>query len=211
MDLAGEYQSANVRTALAALRLLGYYEPEAVTENGCGEPALPCPVGEAIAHTAARTGFRGRWEKLHSAPDVICDIGHNPPALRLNFTQLEHLMAEGSYDRLVIIYGIMADKDLAGIIPLMPREAEYIFVTPDTPRALPASEILAAFRRFHHTSVAPNASGESASGPISSATTADSISKALSLLLSGSSRTLIYIGGSTYVVCEAQKFFDERD
>ena len=209
LDLNGEYQIINYQTTIAALKLLSI------------EPSL-----EAIAHTAARTGFRGRWEKLHSSPDVICDIGHNPPALRWNFSQLERLLADGTYDRLIIVYGIMADKDLAGISPLMPHDADYIFVTPDTPRALPASEILSAFRRLRPTTETSSATaGDTAAKPHATdlrATAAGSVADALAGLLFGTqqgatpeastmdSRTLIYVGGSTYVVCEAQKFFEEH-
>ena len=35
----------------------------------------------------------------------------------------------------------MADKDLDGILPLMPREAEYIAVAPGTPRAMKAETL----------------------------------------------------------------------
>ena len=71
MDLRGEYQRDNVRTALAALSPLGI-------------KAAP----GAIEHTAQRTGLRGRWEILSEHPNVICDIGHNPAALARNFAQL---------------------------------------------------------------------------------------------------------------------------
>ena len=128
-DLKGEYQAKNLRTVLAALDLLGI-EPD----------------WDALAHTAARTGLRGRWELLRDRPLTICDIGHNPPALRENFAQLERMMDSGRFDRLLIVYGIMADKALDEIIPLMPRGADYFFATPDTPRALPAADIASRFQ-----------------------------------------------------------------
>ena len=128
-DLKGEYQANNLRTVLAALELLGV-EPD----------------WDALAHTAARTGLRGRWEILQDKPLTICDIGHNPPALCENFAQLERMMASGRFDRLLIVYGIMADKALDEIIPLMPRDADYYFATPNTPRALPAADIAARFQ-----------------------------------------------------------------
>ena len=52
-DLAGPCQAANLRTALAALELLGV-EPDR----------------EALAHTAARTGLRGRWERLPPSKSI---------------------------------------------------------------------------------------------------------------------------------------------
>ena len=174
-DLRGEYQRKNLRTVLAALDLMGI-EPDA----------------DALAHTAARTGLRGRWETLCERPLTICDIGHNPPALRENFAQLEAMMARGHYDRLLIVYGIMADKALGDIISLMPPDADYYFVTPDTPRALPAQAIADHFQ-------APEAR---VCGSV-----ADGIREAEN---NASENSLIYIGGSTFVVCEAITYFETK-
>ena len=166
LDLRGDYQSANLRLVLVALSLLAYAADTA-----------------RLSRTAALTGLRGRWEKLRTKPEVICDIGHNPPALKLNFAQLESMMAGGKYDKLLIVYGVMADKALDDIIPLMPADAEYFFCAPATDRALPATEIR---RRI--------GSGEAF----------DSVSAALAAALSSATpNSLIYIGGSTFVVAEA--------
>jgi folylpolyglutamate synthase/dihydropteroate synthase len=56
------------------------------------------------------------------------------------------MMASGRFDRLLIVYGIMADKALDEIIPLMPRDADYFFATPNTPRALPSADIASRFQ-----------------------------------------------------------------
>ncbi len=172
MDLRGDYQIKNYRTVLAALDLLGV-EPD----------------WDALAHTAARTGLRGRWETLRERPLTICDIGHNPPALRENFAQLRAMMDSGRFARLHIVYGIMADKALDDIIPLMPRDAEYWFVTPHTPRALPAAQIAARFPREAHIC----------------GSVADGIRHAEN---NASENDLIYIGGSTFVVSEAVTYFE---
>ena len=225
-DLRGEYQQKNLRTVLSALDLLGV-EPD----------------WDALAHTAARTGLRGRWETLCECPLTICDIGHNPPALRENFAQLERMMASGRFDRLLIVYGVMADKALDDIVPLMPRGAEYFFATPHTPRALPSADIAARFRaaldRTDSASAVPSdaetafdrtnqgsavpSSPETAldrtdsapavpSGPKTASPTvkvcgsvADAIGEAQK---NASEKSLIYIGGSTFVVSEAITYFE---
>lgn len=173
MDLKGDYQPQNVRTVLCALQILG-----------------AAPSKEAIWEAAARTGLRGRWEALCSKPLVICDIGHNPPALEWNFGQLKGMMASGKYSSLHIVYGVMADKDLASILPLMPQEAVYSFVTPATSRALPSQKILEA-AGFEGA----RAFDDVASGLIFALGCADEDS-------------LIYVGGSTYVVADAIKYFE---
>lgn len=209
LDLQGEYQALNLRTVLAALDLMGI-EPD----------------WDALAHTAARTGLRGRWETLCSRPLTICDIGHNPPALRRNFAQLKEMMAGGRYPQLHIIYGIMADKALDDIIPLMPCDAAYYFVTPDTPRALPAAEIaarfLAAADRTEKASAVPSApenaldrtdqSSAVPSGPdcgIRKVSVCASVAETIAQVEKNASPDdLIYIGGSTFVVCEAIRYFE---
>ncbi len=175
MDLKGEWQRVNLRTVLCTLDLLG--------ED---------PDFEAIAHAAAITGLHGRWETVGDSPCTIADIGHNPAALKENFARLEEMMASGAYDKLLIVYGIMADKDLDGIIPLMPRAAEYFFAAPDTPRALPASVIL-----DKTMGLLPNAQACDS--------VADAVSKASVL---ATPRSLIYVGGSAFVVADCLKFFD---
>ena len=168
MDLRGEYQDANVRTAMAALGLLGM-EPDP----------------DAIRHTARITGLHGRWEILRENPTVICDIGHNPPALAKNFRQLEE-----SGRPLVIVYGIMADKALDDIAPLMPA-ARYILCAPDSSRALPVDtlkERLSQLRPDLHTETAPSVQ--------------DAVELAVS---SAPPDAIVYIGGSTFVVAEAIK------
>ena len=172
MDLQGECQEENLRTVLCALDLLGE------------EPNV-----DALCRAAAMTGLRGRWEAVRRSPLTIADIGHNPAALKGNFARLKEMMASGAYDRLLIVYGVMADKDLKGILPLMPQEAEYFFAAPDTPRALPAPAILSAAKEF-----LPNAQACDS--------VADAVSKASAL---ATPQSLIYIGGSTFVVADYLK------
>ena len=60
MDLRGEYQKKNLRTVLAALDVLG--------KLGISLPGTAEGIEEAIVHTAGRTGFRGRWDKISDDP-----------------------------------------------------------------------------------------------------------------------------------------------
>ena len=169
-DLTGPCQPANLRTALAALELLGIG-----------------PDREALAHTAARTGLRGRWERLCENPEVICDIGHNPPALEINFRRLRE-----SGRPLLIVFGIMADKDLEGIKPLMPRDAHYFLVAPQGERALPADRLAARLEGFDCT-----VCGDVQTG----------VRQALEAARN-TPGCLLYIGGSNFVVAEAVGLFD---
>ena len=172
MDLRGDCQRKNLATVLKALEVLGI------------EPDM-----EAIKHTAERTGLRGRWEKLRDNPLVICDIGHNAAALGPNFRQLESLGRP-----MTIIYAVMADKDLDAIIPLMPTDAKYIFVTPPTPRALPAEQILERVMGVMDGCPRLRAIPD--------------VARAIAVALEESAPgDVIYIGGSTFAVTEAVKYF----
>lgn len=173
MDLQAAVQRKNLRTVLCAIDILKSAFPGLEDRE---------KVEYGIANTAKLMDFHGRWERLMEKPLVIADIGHNAQALSSNFRQLEEISKEPP----VIVYGIMADKDLDAIIPLMPRRASWIFTTPSTKRALPAAEIM---RR----------------ADMPDARVIDNVGEAVkeALRLAGETRT-IYIGGSTFVVSEAE-------
>ena len=105
MDLHGSYQAKNLRTVLAAVDLLKVLPAFTALRDGNR-------VADAIVHAAARTGFHGRWERISTRPTILVDIGHNPQALTENFAQLKQMLAGGDYASLIIVYAVMADKDL---------------------------------------------------------------------------------------------------
>ena len=209
MDLQADVQKRNLRTVLAAVDIL--------------RPAFPGlsrdeALLDGIIYTARNMGFHGRWERLREKPTVIADIGHNAHALQHNFAQLEARVASGANDALIIVYGIMADKDLDAILPLMPREATYFFVAPATPRALPAEEILRRFEAYMtgsgevriFRSIGPLFCDGKCALPVAgtSAMAVPSVAEAVRHALDiATPDTLIYIGGSTFVVAEALPLF----
>ena len=197
MDLQADVQAKNLRTVLAAVDILkaipgfkGLADSEAVMDG--------------IARAARLTGFRGRWERLSEHPFVIADIGHNPQALKYNFDQLRRYVEEGRCSSLIIVYGVMADKDLDGILPLMPADATYFFTAPQTSRALPAADILRRYTAF--------AEGRAPLRAFAAETVRQAVQMALQLAqnIAGgpdSAPPLVYIGGSAFVVAEALPLF----
>ena len=190
LDLPGEYQQQNLATVSAALEILE-------REYGI------CADTSRIAGTAHLTGLRGRWEKLGSGPDIICDIGHNAHGLRLVFEQLREVAPH--YGHVHIIFGVVSDKDVEAIAPLMIKPGEagignhtpgpaaasdrfsYILTQPSTKRAMPAVELASRLAPFgiagRHTSTV----AEALSVARQAATPAD----------------LIFIGGSNFTVSDA--------
>ncbi len=174
LDLKGEYQGVNFRTALAAFKVLKI-----------------SPNLQALAHTAIISGLRGRWEILCKKPLTICDIGHNPAALEFNFRQLR------SYGKQMhIVYGIMKDKALEDIAPLMPGgDATYYLCAPSGERALPVNELYARLQKARPDLLLVPCPADKMEG---------SVEKAVHTARKNAlEEDLIYIGGSCFVVAEA--------
>ena len=238
MDLTGPCQDLNLHTVLVAIAILetsddlGQKRPKmrqvAVSEGVPGantaksapggslergtwsENGIKCTrsVLEAIAEAGKRTGLWGRWQRICTEPEVICDIGHNPPALKENFGRLKKLQEEGR--SIIIVYGIMADKDLSGIAPLMPDAAGYILAAPDNQRAMPAEELLQRLKQLRPDLNCQIGAGYGTDGtPGPEGSVQGAVRQALSLA-QDLPKPLIYIGGSTFVVAEALPLFNKN-
>ena len=87
----------------------------------------------------------------------------------------------------------MADKDLAGIRPLMPADAKYFLVAPQGERALPAERLGAALEGLDRT-------------------VCGSVREGVRQALDAANRIpgcILYIGGSNFVVAEAVDMFND--
>lgn len=197
MDLHGAYQKMNLRTVLACLKVLGW------KESDCGGG-----FRNALAHTAFRTGFRGRWEQLSASPWVICDIGHNADGLKYNFSQLDKMRKEGRLTSLIMVFGCVADKDARAVLSLLPEMEYLIFTNAEGRRAMPADKL-----RDLYVESMQNRCNEAFVEPLVIPKVADAVTEAMRLAgyltekaggrNASQSRPLIYVGGSTFVVSEA--------
>ena len=194
MDLQGEYQRKNLRTVLAALDVLERTAGLSLRDKDS--------VQDALIRTAARTGFRGRWEKLSDNPYVICDIGHNEHGLKYNFAHLERMKTEGKCTDLIIVYGSVADKDVDSVIHLMPKDAIYVFTQAQGKRALPAENIRERYLTFCEENSRSIGRVHSAGTVVEAMNLAYEIAAGI-VAADTDARPLIYVGGSTYVVSEA--------
>lgn len=126
-ELKGLYQKKNKQTLLTALPLLkeaGYHIDEQAVRSG-------------FAHVTSLTGLMGRWQKLQNSPTLVCDTGHNVGGIRYIVEQLK----EEKYRRLHIVMGMVNDKDVRGVLGLMPKEAVYYFTQASVKRAMPAGRL----------------------------------------------------------------------
>lgn len=126
-ELQGLYQIKNTRTILTALPLLkkaGYHIDEQSVRNG-------------FAHVCELTGLMGRWQKLQDTPTLICDTGHNVGGI----TYIAEQLKQQNYRQLHIIIGMVNDKDVSGVLALLPKDATYYFTKASVKRALPEEEL----------------------------------------------------------------------
>lgn len=88
---------------------------------------------ETIRSGLAATRWRGRLEIFSHDPLIMIDGAHNPDAAeKLSIFLKGHLK---DYS-IILVIGIMSDKDIGGILkPLMPLCSEIIFTSPDYGRA----------------------------------------------------------------------------
>lgn len=209
MDLRGQYQKRNLRTVMCALDILhlewkagrGRSDDKSAVFSSAADAILDKDViVSSLVHTAFRMDFHGRWERLLSNPEVLCDIGHNAPALSYNFAQLESMISSGAYTSLIIVYGVMADKNFDAIMPLFPEDATWIFTTPKTKRAEPALKILERYSAYCRNN------GRPTSRLYVQDSVRDAVAQALKMASAYGERPLVYIGGSTFVVSEACGF-----
>ena len=174
LDLSGNYQRHNIVTASAAVDFLHEETPLTISRRA---------FLEGVRHAAAHTSLQGRWQRLADAPLTICDTGHNAHGIAYVAEQLKAT----PHKQLYCVMGFVRDKDLAHILPFLPRDAHYIFTAAQNHRAMPASGLAAKAAIY-------GLQGET------SATVSEAVARAREL---ASSDDLIFIGGSTYVVAEA--------
>lgn len=126
-ELGGNYQLKNTNTILNSiirLKDLGYK----INEQN---------IREGFKNVCQLTGLMGRWQKLEDNPTIICDTGHNIGGIEYITEQLSKM----KYDKLHIVIGMVNDKDINGVISLLPENAVYYFTQASVKRALPAEEI----------------------------------------------------------------------
>lgn len=126
-ELKGLYQEKNRRTILTVLPLLekaGYRLNEQAIRNG-------------FAHVTELTGLMGRWQKLQDFPTMICDTGHNVGGI----TYIAEQLKQQTYRQLHIVIGMVNDKDIRGVLALLPKDAIYYFTKASVKRALPECEL----------------------------------------------------------------------
>ncbi|HET7261619.1 MAG TPA: bifunctional tetrahydrofolate synthase/dihydrofolate synthase [Casimicrobiaceae bacterium] len=110
--LRGRYQLANAATVLAALDALHAKLP---VQGGALRDGL---VGVELA---------GRFQVLPGRPAAVLDVAHNPHAARALAATLD---AMGRFPRTFAVFGMLADKDIDGVIAALAPRIDVWHVAP---------------------------------------------------------------------------------
>ncbi len=172
LDLTGNYQQKNILTVLESvdqLKKIGY----AISDQA---------LYTALQNTKKITGLQGRWQTLSKNPLVICDTGHN----KAGITEVLKNIAATPHQNLHFVIGMVKDKDISGVLTLLPKDATYYFCEPNLERALSASDLRTLALSFGLKGKAFKSVLEAFAAAKKTATTKD----------------MIFVGGSTFVVAE---------
>lgn len=132
-DLTGKYQVENIATVLSA------FDIKKGDWNVTNES-----IEKGISSVKVNTNLMGRWQKLGEKPHIYCDVAHNTEGLVHVLNQIKSF----SYEKLIIVLGVVNDKNLQKILPLFPKDAHYFFTEAKIPRALPANALEREANKF---------------------------------------------------------------
>ena len=177
--LEGDYQRFNIATVVAACGIL--------RESWKLDPQT---VRRGIARVVDNTHLQGRWQVLSRQPLVVCDTGHNVNGIGEIVRQLSHTPK----GRLFMVFGMVNDKDVDGVLALLPKEAQYCFAQASVQRALDSRELARRAARFSlHGEAYPDCesafrAAQQQAGP----------------------QDMIFVGGSTFVVADVLEALSKR-
>jgi len=171
-DLKGNYQKENKNTAYTAIKILRTQAWDILDKH----------IVNGFKNVQKNTSLLGRWMTLGQSPSILCDTGHNVDGVKLIVEQIKKI----SYNELHIVFGVVNDKSIDGILKLLPKKAQYYFCQAQIPRAMHVDLL---FTKAQEHQLTGNCFKS----------VADAFEKARSV---AKENDLIFIGGSTFVVAE---------
>lgn len=182
-ELGGMVQARNASTVLTSVSVL----------RKIGIPIPVEAVRDAFARVVELTGLMGRWQTVHTSPRVVCDTGHNTGGWEFLSRQLADEAKRCRTLRMVV--GMVNDKDIDGVLSLMPKEAVYYFTQASIARALPVDEFAEkACRHGLKGGTYPNV-GEAVRCALQDASEED----------------FVFVGGSTFIVADAYPLLEGNE
>ena len=122
--------------------LLGYYQKKNLATVICAVDILKDKftidkkdIVTGLEFVVKNTNLMGRWQVLGRQPLVVADTGHNVGGIKEIVMQLSDM----TFRKLHFVLGCVNDKDIDGILHLLPHYAEYYYCKADIPRGLDAN------------------------------------------------------------------------
>ena len=136
INLHGMYQTRNTATVLTAV--------ETLRKNGVDIPEKAVDAGLLAARWSAR------FEILSRNPLIIYDGAHNPQGILGAVENVSHYLSPLTDDgKVVILMGVMADKDHLNMTEMLSAVADRVFtVTPPNARSLDSTGVEREFESF---------------------------------------------------------------
>jgi dihydrofolate synthase/folylpolyglutamate synthase len=131
-ELCGRYQAKNANTILWVIRKLEDFGYMYRFTDDSKSPVKGLEVKAGFKNVCATTGLMGRWQVVSESPTVVCDTGHNPAGWEYLSRQLNEVECKNMY----IVFGVVEDRDVDGIMALLPKRASYFFTKASNKRAL---------------------------------------------------------------------------
>ena len=128
-QLGGLCQLKNANTILSAIAILKNIGYKLSDDN----------IKSGFENVCELTGLMGRWQQIGTNPKIICDTGHNIGGISYIVEQLK----QEKYNKLHIVMGMVNDKDIKGVLNILPKDAKYYFTKASVKRAMD-EEILKA-------------------------------------------------------------------
>lgn len=171
-ELKGSYQKKNINTITTAINEL----------RRQGWQISDKDLTDGLSHVSRNTGLRGRWETLSHAPLTICDTGHNTGG----FSYISEQISNQECRTRRIVIGMVNDKDVSGVLAMLPKKAVYYFCQASVSRALDAESLQEKASKFGLVGTCYT-------------TVNDAVEQARR---DSSPDDFIFIGGSTFVVAD---------
>jgi dihydrofolate synthase / folylpolyglutamate synthase len=128
-NLIGEFQLNNAACVITAIEAL--------------QKRLPVNA-EAIAAGLVYVRLAGRFERIGDSPETILDVAHNPQAARV---LAENLRMISGAEKIRAVFGVLADKDIEGVIePMVALVNQWYVAAVRQPRGASAEHVMDALR-----------------------------------------------------------------